>query len=1136
MVSSNHFLFSEQTDRLDQLLVASANPIYVFDCVGCFLYASPAGLAALGLKAGDILGRTWQELNFPSDMMERHYAQQELVFETGSLIRGETRFPTIRGIRDYEYTISPVMGEENNIDIIVCTLFDITERRQMELSLQASETKLNQILNSTSASIASMKVFADGTWQYDYYSTGCEVTFGYTSTEMMMGIWQSRVLPEDRESVLQLSREAIFAERPICLEYRFQHKDGTLRWISSILFSQWDENNNCWQVIAIDIDITERKQSELALRASEARFAAVFQSSPDAMLITRISDGLILCANTQFTQLLGYSLEEAIGQTTLGLQLWTNSTDRDSMVAHLQANSSLQNYETSYQSKAGETRIGLFSCQVIELSGQNCILSVVRDISDRKQIETALRESEERLRIALEAAHMGSWDWNVITNQIIWSESLEQLMGLQPGTFDGRFETFTAMLHPADRQRVLEAITCSIEQDNEYDIEFRFIKPDGRVRWAASKGNVLRNLSGQAIRMVGVDMDITDRKQAELALQELNQSLEGIVAERTAALRASETQIRQQANREALLREITQRIRQSLDLPTIFDTACQEILRWSQADRVCIFQFDRDSRFNDGKFIAEAVLPGFPSVLATPVHLHCFGDQFVTLYQQGQVHVIQDIYDSSLQNTHRDILAQLQIRSNLVVPLFQTRALWGLLCIHQCLAPRQWQPFEIQVAQEITNQLEIAVQQASLFDQLQQQLIERQETQQLLTERNQQLAISNQELAHATRLKDEFLANMSHELRTPLNAILGMTEGLQDRVFGVVNDQQLKALGTVKQAGLHLLSLINDILDLAKVESGQIELNCAPTAVMALCQSSLDFIRQQAFKKQIQFELKSSSNLPELFVDELRIRQALVNLLNNAVKFTPEGGQILLEVSWPISLQEDETGREWLRFAVIDTGIGIVPENIPRLFQPFIQIDSALARQYEGTGLGLALVKRLVELHGGHVGVTSEVGVGSCFTIDLPGTITQPSTPVQSQVDSQPELSQTNQSASPLILLVEDNEDNVTTIAAYLEVKGNRMLVARSGQEAIALVQAECPDLILMDIQMPGMDGLEAIRQIRCLPNLGNIPIIALTALVMEGDRERCLAAGANDYLSKPVQLKQLVATIQQLLGSNLAE
>lgn len=396
------------------------------------------------------------------------------------------------------------------------------------------------------------------------------------------------------------------------------------------------------------------------------------------------------------------------------------------------------------------------------------------------------------------------------------------------------------------------------------------------------------------------------------------------------------------------------------------------------------------------------------------------------------------------------------------------------------------------------------------------------------------------ELAHATRLKDEFLANMSHELRTPLNAILGMSEGMLEQVFGSLNEQQSHAVGTIEKSGKHLLSLINDILDLSKIEAGKLELHRDNVPIENLCDTSLTFVRQAAYSKQIQLttDIPQTLSQLELAVDDRRICQVLINLLSNAVKFTPKGGTVTLRVrrgTLPASVSGAMANQPAICFTVADTGIGIAPEDMGKLFQSFVQIDSSLSRRYEGTGLGLALVRQITELHGGHVEVTSTLGEGSQFTVWLPYVSSETEAAI-----AQAEHAHTGKDGTtglpqereqePLILLAEDNEANILTMISYLNAKRFRTLLAHDGQEAIALAQAHHPDLILMDIQMPGMDGLEAIRVIRQQPELERIPIIALTALAMAGDRENCLAAGANEYLTKPVQLKHLAATIQQFL------
>jgi signal transduction histidine kinase len=403
--------------------------------------------------------------------------------------------------------------------------------------------------------------------------------------------------------------------------------------------------------------------------------------------------------------------------------------------------------------------------------------------------------------------------------------------------------------------------------------------------------------------------------------------------------------------------------------------------------------------------------------------------------------------------------------------------------------------------------------------------------------RSEELSIQrNQELARASRLKDEFLANMSHELRTPLNAIFGMTEGLQEGIFGIVNSAQIQAIQTIERSSSHLLELIDDILDLAKIGAGQIELDCTPTNICELCDSSLSFIKQQAIQKGIRLQLELPPRIPNISIDERRIRQVLINLLNNAVKFTPIDGTISLVVT----IEADNTTGNWIRFATIDSGIGIDRADIDKLFQPFTQLDTALNRQYNGTGLGLALVKGIVELHGGTVQVRSEIGIGSQFIVDLP--IPQANRDANGAIlpqfleFSQPVSPWMSQSIDPApvrswkILLAEDNEANISSISSYLKAKGYQIILAKNGVEAVNLASTQLPDLILMDIQMPKMDGLEAIRYIRAHPQLATVPIVALTALAMTGDREKCLSAGANDYLAKPVKLKQLATSIQQFL------
>ena len=596
--------------------------------------------------------------------------------------------------------------------------------------------------------------------------------------------------------------------------------------------------------------------------------------------------------------------------------------------------------------------------------------------------------------------------------------------------------------------------------------------------------------------------------------------------------------IQKQYERENLILAITQRIREKLDLQTILNTATEEIQQVIQADRVLVYRIFSDGT---GKVIAECVQPGWESILSRIYPEEVFPQDIYSNYLEGKISSIPDVETESVLPCLVEFLKTMQVRAKVVVPIVQKQTLWGLLILHQCSSPRQWESSEIDFLRQISQQLTIAIYQSELYEQIQIELEERERAlkeqrrvEKELQKTNENLAIANLELARATRLKDEFLANMSHELRTPLNVILGMSEGLLDRAYGSLTEGQIKSISKIEKSGQHLLELIEDILDIAKIESGKLEMQISQTYVRNLCESSLAFVQELAAKKDIKLITAIEGDLEEITLDVRRVRQVLINLLNNAVKFTPNGGQVTLEVH---SSQADRT----ISFKVKDTGIGIAKEDISKLFQPFVQIDSSLNRQYSGTGLGLALVRRIVEMHGGTVSVQSELGKGSEFTVfltcqsHLNSSLPLPKSPIKPDIPDIIDLPLfPKKLLSELVLLVDDNEDNIETYSSYLKEEGYQIEIAQNGLKAFNLAKEMQPKLILMDIQMPQVDGLTAIRMIRA--NNLNMPIIALTALAMSEDREKCLNAGANEYVSKPVPLKKLTKLIQKYLPTNFTQ
>jgi len=396
----------------------------------------------------------------------------------------------------------------------------------------------------------------------------------------------------------------------------------------------------------------------------------------------------------------------------------------------------------------------------------------------------------------------------------------------------------------------------------------------------------------------------------------------------------------------------------------------------------------------------------------------------------------------------------------------------------------------------------------------------------------------NVELEAASRMKSEFLANMSHELRTPLNAIIGFSEVLRDGLMGDLTDKQRGFIGDIFNSGKHLLSLINDILDLSKVEAGRMTLELEPVTIGSLFANSLSIIREKAAARQIRMRVEASEELGCVEADPRKVKQMVYNLLSNAVKFTPERGEVTLRAArvpradvgvlagpWPgrtFPLRDEDTCAEFLKISVSDSGIGIPPEGMAQLFKPFSQIDSGLARKFEGTGLGLALVKLLAELHGGVVAVESAPGEGSCFTIWLPfweaqDDITLPPTRVGGESNVATRV------GPPIALVVEDDAKSAELVRLQLEAEGFEVVHASSAEDALNVALEYAPSVITLDILLPNMDGWEFLCRIKQVAELAHVPVVILSIVA---DQAKGFALGAAAILQKPLSRQELYESL----------
>ena len=371
---------------------------------------------------------------------------------------------------------------------------------------------------------------------------------------------------------------------------------------------------------------------------------------------------------------------------------------------------------------------------------------------------------------------------------------------------------------------------------------------------------------------------------------------------------------------------------------------------------------------------------------------------------------------------------------------------------------------------------------------------------------------------HANRAKAQFLSAMSHELRTPLNGILGFNDLLQGQFFGKLNKKQVGYVNQIEDSGRHLLSLINDLLDTAKIDAGAMELKLEECKLKVIINSSVDMISSQAREKKLTIEVSIDPKLTFVVVDARKIKQILLNLLSNAIKYTHKGGKIFIR-----TIEESSM----FRVEVEDTGIGIESDQLEKIFIEFHQADHVRDEQLGGTGIGLSLTHKLVELHGGKIGVESKPGKGSKFWFTLPGNKLAVKKDKKTDEKIMVESGSTSRHR---ILVAEDNEASLSLILDILSIHGHEVAIAKNGREAVELAQSFKPDLILMDIQMPVMDGLEACKRLRAIPEFATIPVVALTANAGDGPKKRHLAAGYTEHISKPVQSKAIFAVIHQSL------
>jgi two-component system, sensor histidine kinase and response regulator len=580
-----------------------------------------------------------------------------------------------------------------------------------------------------------------------------------------------------------------------------------------------------------------------------------------------------------------------------------------------------------------------------------------------------------------------------------------------------------------------------------------------------------------------------------------------------------------------ILDRVKIQVNQNLDLVEIVKMTIEQVRHFLKVDRLVIYQLEVPFQSSENNFPSPKLIDTVtheaklseetPSILYFQDEI-CFtrSPQCQEKYRQGISLVVDDVEaNSNLTECLILLMRKLQVKAKLVTPIIVHNKLWGFVIAHQCFAPRKWKGDEINFLKQVAEHLSIAIYQNEAYLQLQQQknILEEQ-----VKKRAQQLQDALLAAQVASHSKNEFLGNMSHELRTPLTCVIGLSGTLLHWSLAEGNtalplEKQRQYLKTIQDSGKHLLDLINNILDFSEMESGKTLLNLKRFSLYNLAKNVLQVVREEADKKQILLELdfKIDAEQEHFCADRDRIKQILLNLLSNGIKFTPEEGRVILKI-WREQQQ--------VVFEIEDTGIGIAKQNLPLLFEKFQQLESSRQRTHGGTGLGLALTKQLVELHGGTIEVESVVGKGSIFTVYLQNQ-TDSKLKDDNNLESRDRFSQTK-----TIILIAQDEETSTLICELLMAANYQVVWLIDDYTAIQQIELLEPSIVIIDREFSEINVEQISKTLKQLHTTKNIKIMLLCSQMTPSKWKNLSAQGVDDYLLKPVQPTALLAKISSLI------
>jgi PAS domain S-box-containing protein len=977
-------------------------------------------------------------------------------------------------------------------------------------------------------------------------------------------------------------------------EFEVQRARGEPVWVSLSAALKHGQSGEAARVQGFCQDVTRRKRKESALAAayeelqamneeygatneelentqqalveSERTFREIFEYAPVGVFQTD-SRGYALKVNPEMARIVGASsARQAVENfSDLADQLYVDPGRRQEFLDLLRADREVSDFEYQARRLDGETIWLSMNARVRQAGagGSFIIDGFCVDITERKRLQQAIEQESLRKQQIIDATTDGIWQWNFKENRLEFSPRYYTMLGYEPGEFEASYENWAALIHPDDREEVLATAQQYLARKGDvYENRFRMRAKSGDYRWIHAIARVVeRDADGEAVLLIGNHHDITEAKQAEEQLERIvSLSLDMIC---TADLETTEFTKVNPAFTETLgftqeellgrpfmdfvhpddvdetIRVVEEKLRSGEKVINFQNRLrCKDgswrWLSWVSNPRPgegVIYAVARDvteqRRMEDKLRESEAILrtamdcstAGIAIADAPDGRLRYVNAAGLGIRQGEREELVNGVDINTYVESWRILHLDGTPYEPEEVPL--ARALLnGETCDEQFIIRRGDQEERIvwaSAAPVLDDDGNVRAAIVVFPDITEMKRIEA------------DLVQAKEQAEVASRAKSNFLANMSHELRTPLNGVMGMLQVLE---LTSLDDEQQECVDTAMKSCHRLTRLLGDILDISRIEARRIEIRSEPFDLADVMQEVHELFALEAHRAGIALRMHCDPRIPGAVLgDAHRVRQVLSNVVGNAVKFTSEG-EVDVEA---YLLPHGEGSQRRILFSVSDTGVGIEEDKIDLVFEPFTQADSSRTRRYAGAGLGLSIVRQLVERMGGSIAVASEPGVGTCVHFCLTFALPASQAPAQERVLAAPdhEAREGNPDGKPRILLVEDDKVNRISILRLLEKQGYEAVGVENGREALEVLEQETFQAVLMDIQMPVLDGVAATQAIRAKEQQNQeqrIPIVALTAHAMAGDQEKFLEAGMDAYLAKPVEVDELFGVLDELV------